>query len=250
MKKTIILFLALLCLSCAGDDGSRQEKRLRVMSYNVHNCVGLDGTRNIPRVADVISKYSPDVVALQEIDSMTNRSKYDLTWRIAVRAGYNGYFAPAIPHTGGKYGVAILSKRPVKSIKQYELPCSNEIRTLAVAEFDDFYFICTHWSLIAEYRLQAVEIVREVLSGLKKPVILAGDLNATPTSEPIKKLSEFMTILNDTSKFTFNAKNPSKCIDYVVGAGASFEVEKTFVGYGCEASDHLPVYVDIVMKKL
>ena len=222
---------------------------MRVMSYNVHNCVGLDGTRNIPRVADVISKYSPDVVALQEIDSMTNRSKYDLTWRIAVRAGYNGYFAPAIPHTGGKYGVAILSKKPVLSIRQYELPCTGEIRTLAVAEFEDYYFICTHFSLYEEYRLKAVEIAREVVSQLDKPVLLAGDLNAVPTSAPMAVFSGFMEVLNDTNKFTFSAENPTKCIDYVLGAGANFVVTKSFVGTGCLASDHLPIYVDVEIKK-
>ena len=252
LKRYILSLLpcvALLLSSCEGGKGEPFDGHLRVMTFNVHNCKGIDGTRNFSRVASVIKKYDPDLVAIQEVDSMTSRCKFDVTAQIAQRAGYRGYFAPAIPHTGGKYGVAILSKRPALSIKQYELPCSSEIRTLAVAEFDDYYFICTHWSLKEEYRLKAVEIVREVVAGLHKPVILAGDLNAKPTSAPMQKLSEFMTILNDTSKFTFSASNPSSCIDYVVGAGAKFLVEKSFVGYGCEASDHLPVYVDIEVRQ-
>lgn len=251
LKTYLLLALVstLALSSCEKPSEEWREQSLRVMSYNVHNCKGTDGVRDYARVAGVISKYDPDLVAIQEVDSMTSRQKRDVTAQLAARTGYYGYFAPAIPHTGGKYGVAILSKKPVLSIRQYELPCSSEIRTLAVAEYKDYYFICTHFSLHEEYRLKAVEIVREVVAGLHKPVILAGDLNAKPTSAPMQKLSEFMTILNDTSKFTFSASNPSSCIDYVVGAGAKFLVEKSFVGYGCEASDHLPVYVDIEVRQ-
>ena len=43
--------------------------------------------------------------------------------------------------------------------------------------------------------------------------------------------------------------DPSKCIDYVLGAGAQFVVKKSFSGIGCQASDHLPIYVDVEIKK-
>lgn len=244
-----LLVAAVALCSCTPSEREWREQTLRVMSYNVHNCVGEDGTRDYLRVANVISKYDADVVAIQEVDSMTRRQQRDVTAELAARTGYYGYFAPAIPHTGGKYGVAILSKKPVLSIRQYELPCTGEIRTLAVAEFEDYYFICTHFSLYEEYRLKAVEIAREVVSQLDKPVLLVGDLNAVPTSAPMAAFSEFMEVLNDTNKFTFSAENPTKCIDYVLGAGANFVVTKSFVGTGCLASDHLPIYVDVEIKK-
>ncbi len=246
----LLALVATLALSsCEKPSEEWREQTLRVMSYNVHNCSGTDGVRDYARVAGVISKYDPDLVAIQEVDSMTSRQKRDVTAQLAARTGYYGYFAPAIPHTGGKYGVAILSKKPVLSIRQYELPCSSEIRTLAVAEYKDYYFICTHFSLHEEYRLKAVEIAREVVAGLDKPVLLAGDLNAYPDSKPLKKFEEFMVVLNDTSKPTFSATNPTKCIDYVLGAGAHFVVKKSFSGIGCQASDHLPIYVDVEIKK-
>ena len=47
---------------------------LKLMSYNVRNAKGMDGIRNIQRVANVIIIEAPDVVAVQELDSMTTRS--------------------------------------------------------------------------------------------------------------------------------------------------------------------------------
>ncbi len=41
---------------------------VRVMTYNVHRCVGGDGVRSPLRIARVIAEYRPDVVALQELD--------------------------------------------------------------------------------------------------------------------------------------------------------------------------------------
>ncbi|MBQ1225031.1 MAG: endonuclease/exonuclease/phosphatase family protein [Alistipes sp.] len=119
LKASLLAALvALVALSsCSNPSNEWHEQKVRVMSYNVHNCRGTDGVRDYARVAGVISKYDPDLVAIQEVDSMTSRQKRDVTAQLAARTGYYGYFAPAIPHTGGKYGVAILSKKPVLSIR-------------------------------------------------------------------------------------------------------------------------------------
>jgi endonuclease/exonuclease/phosphatase family metal-dependent hydrolase len=44
------------------------------MSYNIRNAVGMDNTADYRRIADVITNTAPDVVALQELDSVTTRS--------------------------------------------------------------------------------------------------------------------------------------------------------------------------------
>lgn len=51
-----------------------QGDTICVMSYNVHNAVGMDGVRDVRRIADVIIASGADVVAVQEVDSVTNRS--------------------------------------------------------------------------------------------------------------------------------------------------------------------------------
>ena len=70
IRLKVTLFAALVALvalsSCNKPSNEWHEQKLRVMSYNVHNCVGTDGVRDYARVAGVISKYSPDLVAIQE----------------------------------------------------------------------------------------------------------------------------------------------------------------------------------------
>ena len=40
----------------------------RIMTYNVHRCVGMDGQLDVARTAKVIAQQKPDIVALQELD--------------------------------------------------------------------------------------------------------------------------------------------------------------------------------------
>jgi len=40
-----------------------------VMTYNVHSCIGMDGKISPLRIAEVIDRYHPDVIALQELDA-------------------------------------------------------------------------------------------------------------------------------------------------------------------------------------
>ena len=46
----------------------------RLMTYNLHNCIGMDNRRDYQRIADAIRQARPDVVALQELDSVTGRN--------------------------------------------------------------------------------------------------------------------------------------------------------------------------------
>ena len=47
----------------------------RIMTYNVHRCVGVDRKLDVDRVAAVIAEYEPDVVALQELDVHRARTR-------------------------------------------------------------------------------------------------------------------------------------------------------------------------------
>ena len=127
-----------------------RARDIRLMSYNIHNSIGLDGRLDTKRIASVIDNVSPEVVAIQEIDSITGRSHgRNLLAEIAGYAGMRHLFAPAIDFDGGKYGIGILCKeKPIKEI-QVSLPGSEEKRTLLAVEFKDYVFACTHLSLTA-----------------------------------------------------------------------------------------------------
>lgn len=108
MKKTLFLAVtALLTLSSA-----QAQNTLRLMTYNIKNANGMDNVQNFQRVANVINNACPDAVAIQELDSMTNRSgKTYVLGEIAERTQMHAYFAPAIDYDGGKYGIGLLTKQ-------------------------------------------------------------------------------------------------------------------------------------------
>ena len=111
-KLLLLLFSALFVLSAQAEDV------LRLMTYNVRNANGMDGICNYQRVANVINNTRPDIVAIQELDSMTARSnRTDVLKELAERTQLHPCFAPAIDYDGGKYGIGILSKETA--------PCAN-----------------------------------------------------------------------------------------------------------------------------
>ena len=246
MKKTILI-LALLVMGVT----AAEAQRVRVMSYNVKNGMGVDGITSIERCSDVIRKVNPDVVAIQEVDSVNRRNNYYVLGRMAEQTGYHAYYGPTIKYRGGKYGIGVLSKKPALSTKFYPMPHRREDRGVLVVEFKKYYLVCTHLSgqYIRDGRCVQVDVIREAVSGLKKPVFIAGDMNARPGTPVMKAFKEFAVVLSDENKKTAPSNDPRGCIDYVLGTNGSFKVLDEEVIYGCYASDHLPLYVDVKVSK-
>ena len=86
------------------------------MTYNLHNCIGMDNRRDYQRIADAIRQARPDVVALQELDSVTGRNGgIHALDTLRALTDMNGFFAAAIPYDGGSYGIGLLSQAPPTS---------------------------------------------------------------------------------------------------------------------------------------
>ena len=155
--KNIYCIICLLAMALS----VHSQDYLKLMSYNIRNAKGMDNVRNVQRIANVIINEMPDVVAIQEIDSMTTRSNQTyVLGEIAERTQMYANYAPAISFQGGKYGIGILSKEKPLSIKTYPLPGREEERMLMVAEFEDYFFACTHLSLTEEDRLASLDIFK------------------------------------------------------------------------------------------
>lgn len=238
------------------------------MSYNIRNGVGMDNQRDLQRVADVICAYAPDVVAVQEVDSMTARSKgRDVLGELATLTGMIPVYAPAIDYDGGKYGVGILCRQQPLSVVRHALPGREEERMVVAAEFPDFVFACTHLSLTEADRMLSLPILQEVASRIpSKPFYLAGDFNAEPSEPFIQRLTEQFILLTDTTVRTFPADVPDITIDYIVcynkgqrvnGSTGRFadRIQRVDTLTCCLvdllsiASDHRPVCIDIKNKK-
>lgn len=248
----IMIFLSgCITVLSAHDIVPKEENAIRIMSYNVHNFVGMDNKRDYDRIAGVVRAVAPDVVAIQEADSATQRSEGVYTLReLANRTLMFPIYAPAIEYQGGKYGIGILAKEKPLNVRQIPLPGREENRMLLIAEFEKYVFACTHFSLTPEDRLASVAIINQAVKGTVKPLFLAGDMNSVPTSAPQVALQETFVILSDTSKYTIPVVNPNRCIDYIYGYknGHTYTILNRRVIDERVASDHLPLFVDVRLK--
>jgi endonuclease/exonuclease/phosphatase family metal-dependent hydrolase len=91
--------------------------RLRVLSYNIHKCIGGVDRRYEPsRIAEVIRNLEPDVLLLQEVDHNVPRSNHDRQVDLLgelVGMRYRSWFPNVAIRGGGEYGNAILSRYPL-----------------------------------------------------------------------------------------------------------------------------------------
>ncbi len=239
-----------LCLLCGT---SLLGQQVRLASYNVHNCIGMDNMRDYNRIADIIRQTGADVVALQELDSVTRRNGgvYALS-ELEKLTGLHGTFAAAIPYDGGSYGIGILSKEKPLSCKIVPMPGREEKRVMLMAEFKDYVFCATHQSLTPADQLASVGEIVEAVKNIRKPLFLAGDMNSVPDEAPQRELGRHFIALTDTSLPSYPADKPEVCLDYIYGYkgnGYTFSVLRTQVVPEKEASDHRPVQVDLKIER-
>ena len=232
--------------------GLKEENSLRIMSYNVRNCRGMDEKTDYDQVATVINRALPDVVALQELDSASQRSNGAIVLdELAKRTCMYPSYGAAIDFQGGKYGIGMLSKQKPLQVKVLPLPGREEKRALLIAEFDRYYVCCTHFSLTKEDRLQSVSLIFEAIKDITKPLFLAGDMNSAGNSPVQRTLQKKFTVLNDVKQPTFPSDKPVECIDYIYAyeqASRSYSVLSREVMNEPLASDHRPLYADVRLK--
>lgn len=223
---------------------------MRIMTYNIQHGAGMDDVIDLDRQATVIRNADPEVVGLQEVDSCVKRSGYIHQAAVLAKSlGMYSTFGPAIPLTGGKYGVAILSKEKPLSHRIIPLP-GNEKRVLLVCEFQEYVFATTHLALEEENRLTSLDIILEEAARWDKPFFICGDWNDKPTSTLITKMKKNFTFLNSitdsSTNYTFPAGTPKSIIDYIACYGRAIRsVRKRQVINEPNASDHRPVLVEI-----
>jgi len=237
---------------------------IRVMSYNIHHCnppSKPEGFIDVDAVANAIAQQKPDVVALQEVDVNTNRSgKINEAEVLARKLKMNFFFAKAINHDGGDYGVAILSKYPMSESNIKRLATNpdtkGEPRVLATALLtmpngNKIRFGCAH--LDAQKtdinRLLQMKGLQEAAATEKRTFIIAGDFNSRPGSLPINALDSAYTRTCETCEFTIPVINPKSTIDYVAFSKTSpVEVISHQVIPERYASDHLPIISVLKLK--
>ena len=242
MKKTFLILCAALCSL-----GLSAQHTLRLMTYNIKNATGMDNVCNYARVADILRKADAEAIAVQEVDSMTQRSQQRyVLGELAERTGLHAYFAPAIDFDGGKYGIGLLTRHEPLRVERYALPGREEARALLIAEFEEYCYACTHLSLTEEDRTASLALIRQAAARYDKPFYLAGDLNALPDSPFLEDLKNDFQLLNNPKQATFPAPQPNETLDYIAvwkKTAGPIAVTQAQVLPEAVASDHRPVVV-------
>jgi endonuclease/exonuclease/phosphatase family metal-dependent hydrolase len=165
------------------------NRLLRVATYNIHKCRGLDRRIRVDRIVDVIEQLDADVVALQEVMSVAGgKAEDDQVRYIASRmAGYNWCFGENRIHGGGPYGNAILTRLPITYHSNYDLTWRKRERRgclradIRVRENCVLHAFNVHLGTgYIERRHQARRLVSpHVLHGedLRGPRVVVGDFN-------------------------------------------------------------------------
>lgn len=243
-------------------------KTLRLMTYNVHRCVGTDRKLDVERVAEVIAAERPDVVALQELDVLRARTKgVDQAHRLAELLKMSFHFHPAMTVEEELYGDAILTALPERRIKARGLPLYKRVpglepRGALWVEVDvdgtKVQIINTHLGLVPqEQKRQAAALLGPDWMGADEwlaPGIVLGDFNATPYSATYRMLR---TALRDAqaptpswpraATSTFPSNFPFMRIDHVFMTKGleTVGVRSPFDARARVASDHLPLVVEL-----
>lgn len=276
--KSILFIIPLLIISgnVWGCSPSSEEKEpqvqpakkgtLRLGSYNVYYCKSNTGTpaftdSNTKNVATAIDGLDCDILSVQELDSgfVDRQNNRFLLADIAASTKIKyQYFYGAAHHFGSaSVGVGILvnPKLKVLNMKQVPLP-GEENRTLLMLEFDDFWFIATHYDLIHDNRVASSKIVMQEIKKLNKPVYLAGDLNInSTTNEGYNILAQSFVPVTPLTYYDGKLKNT---IDYVLYSDNGTGRKPVFKGSKIETemklgdkltlpqvSDHFPVWVNV-----
>lgn len=253
MKKTLLVSIfSLLLFHIGAQSFPQRENTHRLMSYNIHHAKGMDNKIDVDRIGRLIMNVNPEVVGLQEVDSVMVRSgNIDILQLLAAQTGMHATFGYSILHDGGKYGNGMLTKEKPIAVKKIALPGAKEARTALIVELNRYVVVNTHLSLTNEEQLESVKIITKAVEKYDKPVFLMGDLNATPDSEPMTYLQEKWQYLSNTKQLTSPSVNPRSTIDYVLGFTAKGQTYAKYRAHVIDeqvASDHRPLFVDIRLK--
>lgn len=237
----------------------------RIVTYNVHRCVGTDRRLDVDRVAAVIADCEADIVCLQELDVGRARTGHvDQALDIAARLDMTFNFHAAMQVEDEQYGDAILTVLPHRRVKAGPLPTVKgvpglEPRGALWVELDlgetPIHILNTHLGLVPrEQRLQVEALTGPDWLGhpdCTGPTLLIGDFNCTSLTRPYRHLTKHLADAQrlaglEKSVKTFPSAFPTLRIDHCFVSPQVLiqRVEAPFHPLARLASDHLPLIFD------
>jgi endonuclease/exonuclease/phosphatase family metal-dependent hydrolase len=240
--------------------------KLRVLSYNIHKCIGGVDRRYEPsRIVEVIRKLDADVVMLQEVDAGVKRSNGDkqaelLGNELGLR--YHTWFPNVDIRGGGQYGNAILSRYPLIESSNIDLTLRFKKRRSVLHgvlrvrhdEVDRTVHVFNmHLGLARYERKRQLEMFlnSQPFAHLHAdtPVVVGGDLNDVYGGlGQLLAPSGFRGI--DRRPLTFPAWGPMRALDgiFVRGAVEFLRLSRCDSDLARRASDHRPIVAEVKLE--
>lgn len=226
---------------------------ISVLSYNIHECVGLDRRRDPARIAEVIKLSGAQIVGLQEVhsDSSGEDHLHQMNY-LSAATGLQAVAGPAVERRNGHYGNVLLTGYKVLGVQKLDLSyAGREPRGAIDADLDiggePVRVIVTHLGLLpAERRFQVRKLLTALSEQRTRTVIMLSDFNEwLPTGRSLRWIH---THLGKTALVrTFPARFPVFALDRIWVSPAAALVELSCVRSRLSrlASDHLPLRATI-----
>jgi endonuclease/exonuclease/phosphatase family metal-dependent hydrolase len=162
---------------------------LRVATYNIHTCVGVDRRYDPARIAAVLAEIDADIISLQEVDARRRGEGHLDQWLYLAEA--TGMFAipgPSVLDHRGRFGNAILTRWQPSDIRLVDLavpghePRSAIDLDLAI-EGRRLRVVATHLGLRGGERVMQARRLMAAIGGaaaesdLERALLVMGDLN-------------------------------------------------------------------------
>lgn len=220
---------------------------VRVMTWNVHGGVGLDGVRDFQRIADVIARLQPDILALQEVDRrMSERSLLAL---VKAEFVYRSVGAMSLETEDGEYGQLLLSRWPIEQSHVHDISVRGReprrlISAMVVTPVGPVHVLATHLGLrFAERRAQSA-IVCEMAAHPALVTIALGDFNDWSRWHSIQALLG-ATFPSRTVQRTFPSRLPILALDRIYCSPTGCLLTAEVVSSTAMMSDHLPLLATV-----
>ncbi len=233
------------------------RKTLRVVTYNIHRCRGMDGRTQPSRAIEVLRSLNADIIALQEvIGASSNGSGH--AEEIGAGLGMGWVMAPARHLRGHQFGNVVLSRFPIRQHYQYDLSWRTcEPRTcqrvdLAIDQHTLHLFNVHLGTAFRERKDQADHLARIVHDRrIAVPKIVLGDFNEWSRGLATAVLEEKLQAIDLSvylrRKRTYPGILPFLHLDHIYYEGhvdiAGVEVPRT--RKSLMASDHLPFLAEL-----
>ena len=233
---------------------------LRVATYNIHRCRGLDGRTSPSRIADVIRTIDPDIIALQEVVGASPRSAGHAE-ELGAQLGMGWVMAPARHLRHALFGNVVLSRLPILHHAQYDLSwktcearCCQRV-DIAVGSHTLHLYNVHLGTAYLERRYQASRLVSFVHDRrVGPPKIVLGDFNEWMRGLATQMLSQRLESIDLRAHLrrrrTYPGVFPLVHLDHIYYEGkvevTRLELPRTRLAL--LASDHLPLVAELTVE--